>query len=227
MLPALILLWISFLTQNIRFLFFDPQGLYEHWTRPKNLGEYLHGHYPLSTIHLQRRYPPLNAPPGGRPRWRPVLGLLFSDSFVRQLKPLLTHFKNSLALVPSISLSILNVSNYWSFSYSFTIYTCIREASTTVGLHHLWHLCYVAFLDWPRSFPRKWWNLFSLCVYRLIYLLVLQHFFSVGQSPHTNKLSKDLTQTNKHNLAKVKICQTYSRGAILDSNSDTKFGFQV
>merc|ERR1712004_426264 len=34
--------------------------------------------------------------------------------------------------------------------------------------------------------------------------------FSVGQSPHTNKLSKDLTQTNKLNLAKLKICQTYS-----------------
>merc|ERR1712047_82551 len=26
----------------------------------------------------------------------------------------------------------------------------------------------------------------------------------VGQSPHTNKLSKDLTQTNKHNIAKLK-----------------------
>merc|ERR1711963_226850 len=36
---------------------------------------------------------------------------------VPQLKPLLTHFKNSLALVPSFSLSILSVSDCGSFSY--------------------------------------------------------------------------------------------------------------
>ena len=104
---------------------------------PKNLGEYLHG-----------RYPPLNAPPGGLPRWRPVLGLLFSDSFVPQLKPLLTHFKNSLALVPSISLSILSVSDCGSFSYEIFHHLSVHSR----GFYYSWIASSLASM--LRSFSR-------------------------------------------------------------------------
>ena len=183
---------------------------------PKNLGEYLHG-----------RYPPLNAPPGGLPRWRPVLGLLFSDSFVPQLKPLLTHFKNSLALVPSFSLSILSVSDCGSFSYEIFHHLSVHSR----GFYYSWIASSLASV--LRSLSRLASKL-STQVMKFILTVCLSP--DISSSPptflfswlkSTHKLSKDLTQTNKHNLAKLKICQTYSRGAILDSNSDTKFGFQV
>ena len=141
-------------------------------------------------------YSTLPPPPGGQPRWRPQFPvLLYWDRFVLSAeKPLLTHFKNILDLVSSFSGSHFKIMDQWTFSHEILHHFCVLWSLWT-WIASSWHLCYVVFLDWPRSFPRKWWNLVSLCVYILLYLAVCTLAYSVGKHPPTDKL---LTDLNKH-----------------------------
>merc|ERR1712156_896499 len=160
----------------------------------------------------------------------PVLGLLFSDSFVpHQLKPRLTHFKNSLALVPSISLSILNVSFCGSFSYEILHHLYVHSR----GFYYSWIASSLASV--LRSFSRLA-SKFSTQVMKFILSVCLspdissspsKFLFSWSKSTHKQTFKGSHPNKQALYIAKVKICQTYSRGAILDSNSDTEFGFQV
>ena len=109
-------------------------------------------------------------------------------------KPLLTHFKNILDLVSSFSGSHFKIMDQWTYSHEILHHFCVLWSLWT-WIASSWHLCYVVFLDWPRSFPRKWWNLVSLCVYILLYLAVCTLSYSVGKHPPTDKL---LTDLNKH-----------------------------